>query len=274
MHAPQAVLGLIVRAAKYLLIGWLAPAVAVGSPGQNGPGEADAERPGTTVEYRVEELADTDRKLAGRFTAAQLSILEKLNRADVKNLRRLPQLVVPLTWHAEDWRYSPFPLRHAPAADVPKLLVADQASQAFAAYESGSLVRWGPFSSGRRSSPTPSGVFRLNWRSQGRYSTVNPTWYMKWYFNFESRGGLALHEYVLPGYPASHACIRLLARDAIWLYHWGVASMSNSGRGNDGGTPVIVVGQYDFDAPPPWRSLAHLARGIDLPEIALSLDAR
>lgn len=34
----------------------------------------------------------------------------------------------------------------------------------------------------------------------------------------------------------------------------------------DPGTPVLILGRYDFEAPPPWRSLDWLAEGVDLPE--------
>jgi hypothetical protein len=210
-------------------------------------------RPGTAIEYRVEPRAATGADLRVRFTPAQLAILEKLNRADVVHLGRLEQLVVPMVW-TKELRYAPFDLRYSAAPQLPKLLVVDQRSQAFAAYETGRLVRWGPVSTGQRASPTPSGFFHLNWRSFGRRSTVNPKWFMKWYFNFDNAGGHALHSYALPGRPASHGCIRLLERDAIWIYDWG-----------EGGTPLLVVGRYDFIRLPPWRSLEHLAHGIDLP---------
>jgi lipoprotein-anchoring transpeptidase ErfK/SrfK len=78
-------------------------------------------------------------------------------------------------------------------------------------------------SSGGRNNPTSAGSFALNWRSTGRASTVDPDWFMRWYFNFGNREGLAFHAYSLPGYPASHGCIRLLDRDAQWLFEWGQA---------------------------------------------------
>jgi lipoprotein-anchoring transpeptidase ErfK/SrfK len=207
-----------------------------------------------SVEYRVEHPPDTARDLAARFTPAQLALLEKLNRADVAHVHRLERLVIPGVW-LDELYYSPFPPVFAAASHARKLLVVEQRWQAFAAYEYGRLVRWGPVSSGSRVSPTPDGLFHLNWRSRGRHSTVDPRWFMEWYFNFDNAQGLALHRYALPGYPASHGCIRLLERDAIWLYEWG-----------EGGTPLLVVGQYAFGNPPPWRSLTDLARGIDLPE--------
>jgi hypothetical protein len=94
---------------------------------------------------------------------------------------------------------------------------------------------------------------------------------MRWYFNFGNEEGLAFHEYVLPGYPASHGCIRLLHRDAMWLYEWGEGwTLRADGRKAAPGTLVSILGPYNFNAPPPWRSLAWLARTIELPRIDLA----
>lgn len=90
---------------------------------------------------------------------------------------------------------------------------------------------------------------------------------MEWYFNFHNTRGLALHQYTLPGYPASHACIRLLERDAVWIYGWGEGwTLDRRGQIAKRGTPLLIRGQYTFDGPPPWRSLERLALGIDLPD--------
>jgi len=227
-------------------------------------------RPGTAIQYRLEQVADAGRNLGSRFTASQLAILEKLNRADAAHLGELDYLVVPSVWYADEQQYSPFPLSYPAASGLSKLVLVDQAAQAFAAYGQGRLLRWGPVSSGRRAHPTPSGLFHLNWRSRGRHSSVNPQWYMEWYFNFDTVRGLALHSYTLPGSPASHACVRLLERDAIWIYDWGDRwTLGRRGQVLERGTPLLIVGHYGFDAQPPWRSLEHLARGIDLPEAPL-----
>jgi hypothetical protein len=90
---------------------------------------------------------------------------------------------------------------------------------------------------------------------------------MQEYFNFDNAGGLALHAYELPGHPASHACIRLLMRDAMWIHDWGDGwTIDQRGEIVERGTPLLIVGQYNFDAPPPWRSPEHLSQGIHLPE--------
>jgi hypothetical protein len=113
------------------------------------------------------------------------------------------------------------------------------------------LVRWGPVSTGSQSNPTSAGRFALNWRSTGRASTVAPDWFLRWYFNFCNREGLAFHAYALPGY----------------LFEWGQAWMLDptATRIQTPGTPVVIVGYYDFDAAPPWRSRAWLSTTVELP---------
>jgi hypothetical protein len=121
-------------------------------------------------------------------------------------------------------------------------------------------------------SPTGSGLSALNWRSAGRTSTVDPDWFMPWYFNFGNRDGLALHTYSLPGHPASHGCIRLLERDAQWLFDWGDTWVldATGTRVLQRGTPILIIGEYDFNAPPPWRSPNWLSQRVELPSAALT----
>jgi hypothetical protein len=217
--------------------------------------------------YRIETKVARIEPLAEIFAPSQLALLEKLNRSDVRHLEQLPEVVVPDTWSEDELFYSVLPPRYSSAEEWPTFLVVYLPGQIFGAYEFGRLVRWGPVSSGGRGSPTGAGRFALNWRSTGRASTVDPDWFMRWYFNFGNREGLAFHAYALPGYPASHGCIRLLERDAEWLFEWGQPWLLDP-RGTrvlTPGTPVFIVGHYDFDAPPPWRSLTWLSSTVELP---------
>ena len=200
------------------------------------------------VNYHIEPARDLS-----RFTASQIGLLEKLNRADAEHLTRLPALIVPDLW-TDELAYSPLPRSIPWAQPFGKSFVVHLPSQVFGAYEYGALIRWGPVSSGRASHPTPSGLFHLNWHALRRTSTDNEAWKLEWYFNFHNGRGLALHEFSLPGKPASHACLRLLRRDAMWLYGWGEGwVLADDGQNMARfGTPVLVVGAYDFQAPPPW----------------------
>lgn len=210
----------------------------------------------------------------GVFSREQIAILEKLNRADVNYLPRLKSLIVPDTWVADDLGYSPLPHLVDWAAVYAKYIVVHLPSQVFGAYEYGRLVRWGPISSGRAAHPTPSGLFHLNWHARRRTSTDNEEWDLQWYFNFRSFRGLAFHEYALPGHPASHACVRLLRRDAVWMYSWGEGwTLSDDGQEVlEHGTPVLMLGAYDFGAPKPWTDPAWWLTPVPLPTRDPALD--
>ncbi len=217
--------------------------------------------------YRLDTIAGGISELRERFTSTQLEILEKLNRADLESLGRSTVVMVPVAWADDELAYAQMPKHYPSGETFAKLVIVHLPGQMFGAYEAGGLVRWGPVSSGARETPTTHGLFHLNWRAVGHTSTVNPDWFMRWYFNFGNREGLALHQYALPGRPASHGCVRLLERDARWLFEWGEAWTLNASQDAviRAGTPVIILGQYDFDAPPPWRSPAWLSQAVSLP---------
>ena len=221
--------------------------------------------------YRLDPQPKTDAELAQRFTAPQIDILEMLNRRDRLHLVRpdppTPGIVVPVTWTDDPLLYSPFPQSWIAAEPFAKAIVVHQPGQAYAAYERGHLVRWGPVSTGRRETPTPKGSFNLTWRARKRHSTDNDAWILEWYFNFVNERGVSFHLFDLPGYPASHACARMLLRDAQWLYEWGEQwSLDDSRRVVLApGTPVLVIGTYPFGSPPAWLSLEWLSTPIALP---------
>jgi hypothetical protein len=221
--------------------------------------------------YRFEPLPKTPSELSARFTAAQIDILEMLNRRDRAHLMRpdppTPGIVVPVTWSEDPLTYSPFPATWTAAESYPKALVVHQAMQAFGAYEDGRLVRWGPVSTGRKETPTPEGAFNLTWRARSRRSTDNADWLLEWYFNFVNERGVSFHLFDLPGHPASHACVRLLLRDAQWLYGWGEQWSLDDDRREVlmPGTPVLILGTYPFGQPPAWLALDALSTPLPLP---------
>ncbi len=215
----------------------------------------------------VEPVSDDPEQLTCSFSRPQISLLEKLNRADRDHLVELGEIVVPDRWDLHDLAYSPLAVHYAALEDFAKAVVVHKPGQVFGAYERGRLVRWGPLNSGAASSPTPDGLFYLNWKSTGRHSTVNRNWFLRWYFNFHNRRGHSFHHYELPGRPVSHGCLRLLERDAKWLYEWGDEwTLGLRERTiEDPGTPVLILGKYDHAEPAPWRTARRLEAGGRLP---------
>jgi hypothetical protein len=184
------------------------------------------------------------------------TLILTLNRLDPYNLRAGDKLVVPDTF-ANILSYSPYPFVIKELKEIPKIIFVSRYIQAFACYENGNLVRWGPTCTGRKSKPTPEGLFSTNWKSRKTTSTINEKWILPFYFNIVNYEGVAFHHFAMPGYPVSHACIRLLENDAGWLYYWAEQWILN----NDGetirayGTPVIIFGEYKYGSPPPWKEL-------------------
>jgi hypothetical protein len=180
----------------------------------------------------------------------------KVNRLDLKHIRQGDSLVVALG-KVDTLRLSPFPLEIDASARFPKLLLVSVRVQAFAAYEHGRLVRWGPTSTGRRETPTPARLYHTNWKDKERVSTFNDEWQLTWYVNLDNFLGISLHEYELPGRPASHSCVRLLEEDARWLYGWSEQwTLTADGAGVvKEGTPVVIFGEYSYSKRPPWKSL-------------------
>ncbi|MDF2382967.1 L,D-transpeptidase [Nostoc ellipsosporum NOK] len=94
----------------------------------------------------------------------------------------------------------------APAG--PMLVVVNIATQRVVAYRNGVPIAVSTISTGKPGHRTPTGVFTIlqkaKWHRSSKYSNA-PMPFMQrltWY-------GIALHAGNLPGYPASHGCIRL-----------------------------------------------------------------
>jgi hypothetical protein len=86
-------------------------------------------------------------------------------------------------------------------------------------YDANGFFAEAPVSTGTRGHPTPMGVFSViqkqKWHRSNIYSGA-PMPYMQritW-------SGIAMHAGVLPGYAASHGCIRMPTAFAIKMYHW------------------------------------------------------
>jgi len=195
-------------------------------------------------------------QLKSEIGEEKMASLLRLNRLDAQHLRAGVTLVIPEQVD-ELTTFSPFPQRLEAVREIPKLILVSLRVQAFGAYEFGNLVRWGPTSSGKKATPTPAGLYHTNWKSKATRSSINNDWLLPWYFNLDNQRGISFHQYDLPGYPASHGCLRLLADDAAWIYGWADQwTLSTDQRRVEAyGTPVIVFGKYDYGKQAPWKHL-------------------
>ena len=96
-------------------------------------------------------------------------------------------------------------------------VVVSLTDQMLYAYDGDELIAVSTISSGKDSHPTPTGIFpimqKARFHRSNQYNDA-PMPYMQRLDNY----GIALHAGDLPGYPASHGCIRLPKKFAAKLF--------------------------------------------------------
>jgi len=114
-------------------------------------------------------------------------------------------------------------------------------SQRVTVFRDGKRIVQGPISSGTASHPTPMGVFSVIEKDRHHRSNIYSAAPMP-FMQRITWSGVAMHEGVLPGVPASHGCIRLLRDFATRL--WPTTKL---------GVRVIVsrqeIARVEFDHP-------------------------
>lgn len=192
-----------------------------------------------------------------QFSEEERYTILALNRLDAKNAWRADTLVIPEKISKDFMDYSPFPYQLDILNDVKKFVVFSYPIQAYGVYENGKLLKWGPTSMGKKSAQTKRGLMFANWKKELAISTVNSSWKLPYNFNIHNTLGIGWHQFDLPGFPASHSCLRLLMDDAKWLYNFGDQWILNKGGATTKakGTPVIVFGDYGWGKKKPWKQL-------------------
>lgn len=145
------------------------------------------------LNYHLIATADTITWLQSLLPGDTLNAILVLNRIDQDHFDRTDTLVFPDSFLSGIDQYSPFPLRLDDLLKVQKIILVSYHAQAFAVYEKGDRIKWGPTSMGKESTPTPKGLFAVNWKAKRTVSTVDPTWIMDWYFNLDNFRGVSAH---------------------------------------------------------------------------------
>jgi hypothetical protein len=199
--------------------------------------------------------------------SANLEIALAVNRTDKAFFAKMDSVIIPTDLSGDISFYLPFPAEVPYLENVDKILFFSYPTQTFAAYENGILIYTGPTNMGRKTAPTPTGLFFTNWKAEETISTVDDEWKLLWNFNIANKGGIGFHQYDLPGYPASHSCLRLQEKDAKYLYGWADQwVLADEENVKFKGTPVVVFGSYDFDAPKPWLQLVKNPKALTISE--------
>lgn len=221
--------------------------------------------PESTVTYKFEKTKQWLDSIKGDST--KLNIAYAINRTDKANFAKMDSVIIPADFSGDLVYYLPFPLHVDALQEVSKILIFSYPTQTFAAYENGELTYTGPTNMGRKKDQTPTGLFFTNWKAEKTTSTFNDEWDLKWNFNIENKLGVGFHQYELPGYPASHSCLRLLEKDAKYLYKWADEwILKDSENVKVKGTPVLVFGNYNFDGPKPWFELINDPKALNISE--------
>jgi len=101
----------------------------------------------------------------------------------------------------------------------PLLISISIEEQRLKIYDSNGLYAETPISTGMRGHSTPMGVFSVIGKEKFHRSNIYSGAPMP-YMQRITWSGIAIHAGVLPGYPASHGCIRMPTNFAIRMYGW------------------------------------------------------
>ena len=202
--------------------------------------------------------------LINSYSEDQLKTILAINRIEKNRLRKDRPIVIPDCTSDEFNAYSPFPENINFLQCIPKTVLISQRVQAFGLYENGELIKWGPVSTGKKSTKTPNGLNYGNYKAKRKVSTIDESWILPYYFNFMNFEGVGVHQYALPGYPASHGCVRLYMDDAKYIYDWAKMWDVEDSQIARNGTPFMVFGEYDYSENKPWMSLSQNMKANDL----------
>ncbi len=158
--------------------------------------------------------------------ADKRDLVMKINRMNTR-LHPGMQIALPVSDDNDILDYSPLPKQIDPPGE--KIIIVSIHNLAFGAYDGdGTLELWGPISAGRGYCPdlghgchTALGKFSIYQKEgAGCVSSKFPIGKggapMPYCMFFH--GGYALHgSYEVPGYNASHGCVRMFVNDAKWL---------------------------------------------------------
>src|SRR6266403_2648131 len=101
----------------------------------------------------------------------------------------------------------------------PLIIAISIERQSLKLYDASGFFAETPISTGMRGHPTPMGVFSIIQKHKFHHSNIYSGAPMP-YMQRITWSGVAMHAGVLPGYPASHGCIRMPMAFAVKMWNW------------------------------------------------------
>src|SRR5690349_16006764 len=101
----------------------------------------------------------------------------------------------------------------------PLVIVVSIERQKVTIYDSNGVFAESPVSTGMKGHSTPMGVFSVIQKHKFHHSNIYSGAPMP-YMQRITWSGVAMHAGVLPGYPASHGCIRMPMAFAVKMWNW------------------------------------------------------
>lgn len=201
-----------------------------------------------TAEYNCIKIGHGDNWASLFPDEAQRDLVQRINRK--YNPLWLGQIIAVPVNLAKVTLLDLAPFPHA-IDDHEKQVIVDQDKLAWAAYDAqGNLVKWGPIASGSdkcsdsaNSCRTLTGVYRVfskeNENCKSDVYPLNKGGGAKMPYCMYFHKGFALHgSDDMPGYRASHGCVRMFIADAKWLNETFVES--SNAQNNNMGTKVVI----------------------------------
>jgi len=142
--------------------------------------------------------------------------LERINGLDRKYFGNYWLLVPPDSVSASN--YCPLLIWRWDLITLDRLILINRAQNLLGVYQQGALIYWAPITRGRKLSYTLPGKFNIIAKSRMMRSRKYGNVPMP--YSLQVFGNICIHQGPMVGRPASHGCIRLFRRDAIWLYNW------------------------------------------------------
>ncbi len=101
----------------------------------------------------------------------------------------------------------------------PLIIAISIEKQSLKIYDANGFFAEAPVSTGMKGHPTPMGVFSVIQKHKLHHSNIYSNAPMP-YMQRITWSGVAMHAGVLPGYPASHGCIRMPMAFAVKMWNW------------------------------------------------------